>query len=151
MMKQVVLRTILVLAGLLAVGCSSTQKVGFDITVKNDTDRPITIWLTKDGPPAEKGWRSPEQIAMSVPAHEERIAGMLVNPGKTAFTGPITGEFARGSYPFLRIYDGRYDRFSDLLAVSRGDRRIDQPLDAGKNQFVVRDVKGRLVVTPDKP
>jgi hypothetical protein len=140
-----------VLGAMLLVGCSSTKEHAFDISVKNDSGGPVTIWLTKDGRPAEKGWRSPEQVAMQAPGHEERIGGVLVPDGKTASTGPIKGKFEPGCFAWLRVYDGKYASFSDLLAVSpRSVRRVDQPLDPGKNALIVKRRGTRLVVEPDE-
>ena len=151
-MKHAFLLLGLLLASFLLVGCSSTKEYTFDISVKNDTGRPITVWLTKDGPPREEGWRSPEDLAYTSPAHEERIGGKLVHPGKTAYIDSIKGKFEEGTYAWLRVYDGRYDVFSDLLAVSRGNpKRVDMALDPGKNHLVVKDDKtGKITVQQDK-
>ena len=128
------------------VGCSSTTKRTYDVTVRNETDHPITIWLTKDGAP-EPGWRSPEQIAIAAPGHEERIGGMVVPPGKTAYTDPMTGEFEDRTVAWLRVYDGQYKSFSDLLSVSaKSPLRVDYGLDPGKNILSVKKQDGRMVV-----
>jgi hypothetical protein len=147
-MRIISLLSALLLA-LLAVGCSDTKTYSFQVSVKNATNRPLTIWLVKEGPPAEQGWRSPEQLAMSVPGHEERISGKVLPPGKTADTGAIEGKFDPGTYAWLRVYDGP-QRLSDILAVSRGNpARVDVPLDPGENRFIVTDQVGRIVVLPD--
>jgi len=130
-----------------AIGCSSTRTLTFDVTVRNETEHPITIWLTKDGPPWETAWLAPEHIASRAPGHEERIGGILVPPGKTAYTGEIQGEFAPGSYAWVRVYDGQYRDFSDLLAVGpRSVNRVDHALDEGRNLLVVRRISGRIAV-----
>jgi hypothetical protein len=140
-----------VLGAMLTVGCSSTREYAFDITVRNESPGPVTIWLTKEGPPIEQGWRSPEQVAIQAPGHEERIGGVLVPPGKTASTGPIKGKFEPGSSAWLRIYDGKYANFSDLLAVSpKSSKRVDQPLDTGKNRLVVKSLNGKIYVEADE-
>lgn len=140
------------LGTMLLVGCSSAKEYTFDISVKNNTGGPITIWLTKEGRPVEKGWRSPEQVAMQSPGHEERIGGVLVPDGKTASpNGPVKGKFEPGSFAWLRVYDGKYANFSDLLAVSpRSMKRVDYPLDPGKNVLIVRKNGSRLVVEQDE-
>ncbi len=146
------MKYLLMLACLLLgmVGCSSTETRTYDISVRNSTDHPITIWLTKDGPPAEKGWRSPEEIAISAPGHEERIGGMVVPAGKTAYTEPVKGEFEPGCYAWIRVYDGKYSSFSELLAVSaKSPDRYDYALDVGKNSLVVLERNGRVVVEAD--
>lgn len=140
-----VLTLLWVLGAMVLVGCSSTKEYSFDISVKNDSDRPVTIWLTKEGPPVEQGWRSPEQVAVQSPGHEERISGVLVPVGRTASTGIIKGKFEPGSFAWLRIYDGKYASFSDLLAVSpKSAKRVDQALDPGVNRLVVKTQNGRI-------
>ncbi len=144
--------TILWLIGaMLSVGCSSTKEYSFNITVRNETAGPVTIWLTKEGPPAESGWRSPEQVAIQSPGTEERINGTLVPPGKTAYTPTIKGTFGPGSSAWLRIYDGKYLDFSDLLAVSpRSAKRVDQFLYPGVNRLVVKSRNGRIYAETDQ-
>ena len=135
----------------LLAGCSSTREYTFDISVRNETSGPITIWLTKEGPPIERGWRSPEQLAIQSPDSEELIAGQLVPRGKTASTDPIKGKFDRGSSAWLRIYDGKYASFSDLLAVSpKSSKRVDQYLHPGVNRLVIRMRNGRIYAEPEE-
>lgn len=138
----------LLVALLMTVGCgSSTEKRTFDINVRNATDKTITIWLTKDGPPNEKGWGSPEQIAVAAPPREERISGVVVPPGKTAYTGVLEGEFEYSTAAVLRVYDGQYPEFSDLLAVPpNSPLRTEHVLYEGKNLLVVKRQGGKLIV-----
>lgn len=145
------IRSLVVLSlALLAIGCSNTKTFKYDISVQNQTDRPITVWLTKDGAPVEKGWRSPEQLAMTLPAHEERISGLVIPPGKTAESGVVSGKFAPGVSAWLRVYDGKH-KFSELLAMSPGDPdRLDVPLDPGKSTVVVKDIQGKLSAVPTR-
>lgn len=149
-MKQFQHLFIVALALVLLAGCSTTQKRTYDISVRNATEGPITLWLTKDGPPYDAGWLAPEHIAASAPAHEERISGVVVPPGKTAYTGPLTGEFEPNTTAILRIYGNKYPSFSDLLAVPpRSPERIDHPLDPGKSMLVVTKRAGKLQVADD--
>ncbi len=138
---------LLVLGMMLATGCSSTKEYSFKISVRNETPGPVTIWLTKEGPPMEPGWRSPEQLAIQSPGYEERIGGQLVPAGKTATTDLVKGKFEPGSSAWLRVYDGKYPSFSDLLAVSpKSAKRVDHPLDPGVNRLVVRARNGKIYV-----
>src|SRR5687767_14880518 len=131
---------------LLLVGCGGKTQT-YDVSVSNDTQTPITVWLTKDGGPYEKHWRSPEDLAMESPGGS-RIAGVKIPAGQAAATGPVNGKFYEGAGAILRVYAGDYD-FSALLAVSRGSpNRADVPLSPGVNRFsVTRDAKG-VVVKP---
>lgn len=141
----------MVLSGLL-VGCSNAKTYQFEIEVKNETDHPITLWLAKQGLPVEKQWQSPEQIALVTAGHEERIHGKVVQPGQTAYTGVVSGRFEPDAVPWLRIYDGEYESFSDLLAASAGSkRRVDHALDPGKNHLTVLQTNGRMVVRTEQP
>lgn len=145
------MRTIALLSTLLLVlvglGCSDTKTYNFQVSVQNATTRPITVWLVKEGPPEEQGWRSPEQMAISAPQQEERIGGRVLPPGKTADTGTVTGKFLPGSYAWLRVYDGP-THLSEILAISRGNpSRLDIPLDPGVSQIVIKDKAGRISAT----
>jgi hypothetical protein len=136
---------IVALLGLVMIGCAKTQT--YDISVKNDTQRPITLWLTKEGGGMPmKGWRSPEDLAINTLADDEKVAGVIVEAGQTASSGNVQGTFERGTYASLRIYGGE-QKFTDLLAISRGSpNRIDYPISPGKTDLVVTDSSGRLAV-----
>jgi hypothetical protein len=133
-------------AMLLLLGCGGKTQT-YDVSVSNDTPAPITVWLTKDGGPYEKHWRSPEDLAMDSP-RGSRIAGVKIPAGQSATTGRIKGRFEQGGGAILRVYAGDYN-FSELLAVSRGSpNRADVPLYPGVNRFsITRDAKG-VVVKP---
>jgi hypothetical protein len=121
----------------LAGGCAKTMV--YDVSVKNGGGHPITIWLTKDGPPAEAGWLSPEQLASDPGQPGDAVAGVTVPPGKTASTGRIKGDFASGTNAILRIYEGE-QKLADVLAISRGNpNRIDVILPPGKSDWTVQD------------
>ena len=136
---------VVALLGLLVIGCAKTQT--YDISVKNDTSRPITLWLTKEGGGKPmKGWRSPEDLAINTLADDEKVAGVIVEAGKTALSGRVQGTFEPGTYASLRIYRGE-QKFTGLLAISPGSpNRIDYPISPGKTDRVVTDRSGRLAV-----
>ena len=132
---------------LLIVGCHSVENRSYDVNVKNDSIKPVTIWLTKNGPPWEAGWKSPEDLAIESPKNDERIAGVVVPPGKTASTGKIAGQFEPHVDAILRVYLGQ-KTFDDLLAVSHDSPdRIEVVLKPGVNQIVVRDDNGSIKAT----
>jgi hypothetical protein len=149
MRKSILLSALL---ATLTIGCSdNTQRRTYDISVSNETAGPITVWLTKDGGPIEPGWRSPEQLARVAPAHEERIAGLVIPPGKTGATGPVEGHFQRGADAWLRIYEGQR-KFSEILAISHDSpSRIDVPLRPGQNRLKVHTKSGQIAATPAAP
>src|SRR3712207_3685144 len=83
-------------------GCASAPTKSFDITVHNRTELPGTIWLTKDGPPKERGWYTLDQF-LKMPENETS-PGVRVPPGKRANTGKVTGKFPQGTNPVLLVY-----------------------------------------------
>jgi hypothetical protein len=127
-------------AGLLlmiAVGCAPTKS--FDVTVRNQSDVPVMLWLTKDGPPAEKGWWTPEQF-LEAPA-EEPSPGVRLEPQKTADTGKVKGTFPDGTNAVLLIF-----RTSDAPRVE-GSGPIALRLRPGRNELVMaKNEQGRLYV-----
>jgi hypothetical protein len=130
-------RTLALLAlGLIAAGCGPTTR-SYSVVVKNDSATPMTIWLTKDGPPAEGGWLSPEQIAMTGRSADDPISGVVVPAGKTASLDSISGRFSSGTNAVLRIYRGQ-QLFNDLLAASSGTAsRTDIRLAPGANTVII--------------
>jgi hypothetical protein len=133
---------------LLILGCNSAEKRTYDVALRNDSTRPVTIWLTKNGPPWEDGWKSPEDLAIESPRISERIAGVIVPPGKIALTGKVTGSFLPNVDAIIRVYRGQLT-FSEILAVSRGNTaRMDIPLKPGINDLVVTDLGPGVTVHP---
>jgi len=131
----------------LIMGCSGPTNI-YDITVRNDLAQPITVWLTKNGPPAESIWLSPEQIASGEAPRGERIAGRAVPPGKVAETGAVKGHFPTGTDAILRIYLGQHT-LDELLAMSHRDsERLDVTLTPGKSTLIVHEQNGKLVADP---
>jgi len=120
---------------MLLVGCTSTRT--YSVVVRNDSLQPMTLWLTKDGPPAELGWLSPEQLdrsglAKNWPTDE---LGKVVPPGKVAELRPIEGHFDSGTSAVLRIYHGQLT-FDHILAISQGSpNRADMMLEPGDNRI----------------
>jgi hypothetical protein len=130
-----------------ALGCQSYQTRTYDISVKNNSSGPVTVWLTKDGPPFEPGWLAPEDIATESPKQPVRmISGLVIAPGKEAFTGPRKGRFEADTKAVLRIYSGQLN-FDQLLASDQDDkRRIDTKLHPGVNDLVVTGEAGKIEV-----
>lgn len=132
---------LLILVLCLVGGCAqmSMQKRSYDVSVRNDSSQPITIWLTKDGPAWEPGWKSPEDLAIENLTIDERIGGVVVQPGKTADTGKLAGSFAPETNAILRVYQGQRT-FMQLLAMSPGaSNRIDTILSPGTNVLRIVD------------
>jgi hypothetical protein len=119
------------------LGCSAERT--YEVTVRNDTAGPVTIWLYKDGGPFEEGWKSPEDLAIESPKANEPIGGRVIRPNVVASAGPIKGQFDSDSNAVLRAYRGAHS-FNELLAINgqSGDR-IDVKLEPGDNSFLIKD------------
>lgn len=140
------LLAVLLVAGL--IGCSSKQS--YDVTVMNRSPQPVTLWLTKNGPPGERGWYPPEQLAfLTKTVDDGSVPGAWLEPGKTAGIGPIEGKFSGQTKAILRVYRGRL-KFNELIAVSDDSPlREDLILRPGKNVIAI-DRTGAIVREPTK-
>jgi hypothetical protein len=134
---------------LLLAGCNPSQK-SFQVSVHNDTSAPVTLWLTKDGPPVEEGWMSPEQLA-SDPEHAKYDLA-FVPPGKTGSTPNLSGTFPEGTHAVIRVYKGERELYYILQDEKAGvGVRADYVLKPGDNQLAVVDAPdGKLKVEKAK-
>ena len=126
-----------------AVGCAENHT--FRVAVRNETERPVTAGLAKDGGRYEPQWAAPEDVVVRTRSENERgWDSVVVPPGETRSAGPVTGDFAGDARAVLRVYAGDLE-LSEVLSVSRGSPdRLDVPLEPGRNAIVVREEKGRL-------
>jgi hypothetical protein len=135
------MRVLLFSIVIFASGCAaaSMQKRTYDVTVKNQSSKSVTVWLTKDGPAWENGWKSPEDLAAEKPGFDAKISGVIVFPGETVGTGPVSGLFAPPTAAILRVYMGQR-KIAELLAMSTDHPdRIDTELRPGVNVLIVSD------------
>ena len=138
--------TALLLLATLAAGCAPSYRV----EVKNQTSQPVTLWLTKDGPPKEEGWYSPEDLAAFPEESRPRYDLAIVPPGKTADTENLSGEFPRGTNAVLRVYEGQKELFHILedLKASKS-QHADYVLKKGTNRLrVTESPAGGITVEP---
>src|SRR5688572_27925725 len=118
----------------LATGCRPTKT--FDLAVRNETDDFITLALTKDGPPFEPVWATPEDIAAHAPHATDGPGFKLVPPGRTA-EAVVKGTFDKGTGAILRVYRGELE-VQEMTKVSpTSPHRLDVPLTPGPNRFTV--------------
>ena len=144
MLRTVALVGLVGLAALL-VGCGGKSQ-SYQVIVHNESPKSVTVWLTKNGPPHEPGWKAPEDVAIESLGAEEPLGGVIIPPGKTGETKKVRGTFPEGVDAVLRVYIGQH-AFDDLLAMSRGSpNRIDVVLTPGTNELTVRDRRGAIVV-----
>jgi hypothetical protein len=140
-MQAMRIRLLLLLVGV--VGCATKQS--FDVSVRNNTERPLTVGFVKVGTPADPAWAPPESWYQLPPSRQPSRWGIVVDPGTTR-GAHVEGEFDPGAAPFLRIYGGEH-ALADLLAISRNTgERLDLRLEpGGHNDFVVtQDEHGRI-------
>lgn len=130
----------------LSCACMQDAKATFTVEVQNISTTPISVALTKNGPPKEDHWYAPEDLP---PALADRHWGMLVRPGQTVTLGPQLGHFRENVAAVLRVYSGN-PTVEEALAYGRKDPgRLDIVLWEGKSSYVINDPGGGpLVATP---
>ena len=70
---------LVLVAGL--VGCATKQS--FDVSVRNNTDQPLTVGFVKIGTPADPAWAPPESWYQLPPSRQPSSWGIVVDPGTT--------------------------------------------------------------------
>ena len=140
----------LLLAATLVSGCGGKSQT-YQVMVRNESPRSVTVWLTKNAGPPEPGWKTPEDVAIENLGRGEPLGGVIIPPGKVGETGKVRGSFPVGIEAVLRVYIGQHG-FDDLLAISRGSpNRIDVNLHPGANELIVRERRGAIVVERADP
>src|SRR5688500_6868335 len=95
-------------------GCADNRS--YQVAVRNETPRPITVGLAKDGGKFERQWATPEQAVLRTTSDDERgWDSVVVPPGDVRSAGPVKGNFAGGAEATLRVYAGELE-LSDVLA-----------------------------------
>jgi hypothetical protein len=137
-------RTVIALSMLLlAVGCSPAAT--FDVTIINQTERPLTVGIVKDGGPLERNLLGPEQLAIDSALESLPPWGHVIPPGKTMDSGKVTGAFPRGATAYLRVYRGRHDNAHLVAISSPSPDRLDVLLFPGYTELVIREDEKGLV------
>ena len=136
---MLLIAAVVVMAG----GCA--PKATFDLTVMNQTDRPVTVGLVKDGPPDEWEWAGPEKQAIESQGAPPPAWGHVIPPGRTMDSPPVTGAFPQGALAYLRVYMGERSN-AELLAIGADSPdRAEVLLYPGHSDIVVRrDETGRV-------
>ncbi len=144
-MPFMILRTLsIAFIACLIVGCGPKAQ-SYDVAVRNNTNEPLTVWLTKRGnAPIEQQWLSPEDVAIRGTGTDKRIAGIVVQPGE-ARGAQLGGKFPGNSSAVLRVYRGQLT-LDEMLATHEvnGKSRLDVPLTPGLNHLIVKDNAGAL-------
>ena len=138
---------VVVLLALGVVGCNSGTTKSFSVEVHNQSTQPITLWLTKDGPPMQEGWLTPEKVVED-PERKLKYDLAFVPAGKTGYTDPMPGEFPKGTNAVLRVYVGEKEVFD----LAKDANHVDTVLKPGSNRLLVVEQAGGggLVVEPGK-
>ncbi|HEV8290337.1 MAG TPA: hypothetical protein VGP94_00370 [Tepidisphaeraceae bacterium] len=138
------MKQLLILFLLLLPACTQYEKKTFEISVKNETARPLSLGLVKNGPPREQGWIAPHEVAMMAPQLSDRKWGWVLQPGEARKFGPYSGKFEPHVQAILRIYAGT-PTIEELIAFSKEDpERLDIYLWPGKSGYLIRNFGGRL-------
>jgi hypothetical protein len=124
------------------IGCGSTKS--FQVEVTNSTSQPVTLWLTKDGPPREEGWLAPEDLASIRSDRQLQYDFLVVDPTRTGYTDPVKGQFPGGTHAVLRVYPGTPNYFD--MAKIPPESRAEHVLKPGGNKFTLTEDAGRLTL-----
>ena len=147
--RALIVPLLCVVACCCAGGCHSYETRAYDVMVRNDSPVPIVVWLTKDGPPYEQAWLSPEDIAIETPQQRDRsMHWTTIDPGREQGTHTIKGQFEPNTEAVLRVYMNAV-QFSDLVAIGpKSPSRVDLTLPRGHSSWVVDVTGGRLAAHP---
>jgi hypothetical protein len=128
----------------IVIGCNSGNEKSFQVEARNESGRAVTLWLTKDGPPAEEGWLTPEQVVDASQTMKYDLA--FVPAGRVGYTAKMSGIFPPGTRAVLRVYEGEKEVFD--LAKAAPSSRADYVLKSGSNRLRIVDRSGQLAVEP---
>jgi hypothetical protein len=122
------------------VGCASNvQTRQYQVTVQNDSSKPVTVWLTKNGEMYEDAWKAPEDYAIEKPKTRDPIAGVVVPAHEKRGTDVISGKFRPDTDAILRVYPGQLT-FNEILASNRDNGgRQDLVIQPGYTDVIVTD------------
>jgi hypothetical protein len=129
-------RTAILSLLVLAVGCASQTRT-FDVTVHNNSTKPLTLVLTKDAGPKEAVWTAPEDVNPNDPSSDLRWGIGSVPPGKVAIVSKAQATLPQGGNAFLRIYVGDLSTDAAKRVVPGTSQRLDLQLQPGTNDFVI--------------
>jgi hypothetical protein len=132
----------------LAIGCAQVQTRQYQVTVDNQSSKPVTVWLTKNGEFYEDTWKAPEDWAIESPHAKDPVAGVVVPSHEKRGTDVLTGKFRPETDAILRVYDGQLT-FNEILAAgkSTGGRK-DVVLKPGSNDVTVTDTGIKQAFSP---
>jgi len=116
--------------------CGPTAQT-YQVSVINQSATPMTVVLTKDGPPMEQGWMPPEDVAMMRKAPADlTVNGIVVQP-KTKVDQERSGKFDNGTHAMLRVYRGEQNMKQMLGVGPDSMNRRDLVLHPGQNTIVI--------------
>lgn len=124
------------------VGCATTEKRTYSVSVVNAARQPVALWLIKEGPPYEEHWMTPSQW------HELRVRGVIpagvadpsveLPPSMKVDLGPQQGRFDRDSTAALLVYSTPVT-LEEMAATPRRTTLMDIVfLQPGHNNVMVR-------------
>ena len=91
---------------LMVAGCAATpHDATYAVTVRNEAQVPVVLWLTKDGPPVEADWLSAAQWQLLAdPDSAGVLPALTLNPNDLATLGPRAGRFGGSTRAVLDVY-----------------------------------------------
>lgn len=135
----------------LTTGCQPAVEIrSYDLTLSNQLPDPVTVFLTKNGPPDEQGWLAPEQLAAGPINQDSEYNGQVVPAGGGLDIRNIHGRFRRTTLAILRVYR-QTGTLEDIAAIGPNDpRRLEVRLDPGVNELIIGENQWGLSVQREK-
>lgn len=131
---------------LATTGCQHQKS--YDVLVTNRLSAPITVWLTESQSPYDKGFASPEELAMTMNL-DAPLGGRIIAPGMTGQAKNVAS-VSRQNRVVLRIY--RADHMAMILAMSAANPdRLDVPLTPGTTDLDVVWVEDHMSIQDHLP
>ena len=110
------------------------------VSVRNQSNRPVEVWMVKDGTPVEAAWLSPGQFVLNFAPDEQEVAdrpSLVLPAGEVGRVGPRPGRFPSGARPVLHVYESDQS-VTALASTSRGSGLMDAVrLGFGQNYVLV--------------
>jgi hypothetical protein len=123
----------------IAVGCSDVQTRQYQVMVYNNSSKPVTVWLTKNGEMYEETWKAPEDYAIESPKARAPVTGKVIDAHDHLGTPVLPGKFRPETDAILRIYPGQFT-FNEILAAnSKNGGRKDVVLQPGYNEVTISE------------
>lgn len=136
---------------LVSVACNRYERRTYDVTVINNSLGPITVGLTKNGPPFDGDWAAPEDVAVMNHRDSEAAWGLRLESGKRGQNKRVDARFAPQTLAVLRVYIGELTMDDILAASASAPNRRDVRLREGVSVVTVNETRGKVTIDVSRP